>query len=94
MADARAPLPKAENHRPIRHLTNGRRHWLIHIGHPGGILERGVDDRESGDIPIIDDTFGFRTENLLLEGAAVIRMETDISKNRRETDTYNKSGRR
>ena len=47
---------------------------FLRIGHPSGILECGVDYRENGDVPVIDDTFGFRTANLLLEGTAVIRL--------------------
>ena len=47
---------------------------FIRIGHPGGILECGVDFRPEGDVPAIDDTFGFRTANLLMEGTAVIRL--------------------
>ncbi len=47
---------------------------FIRIGHPGGVLECGVDYRENGAEPIIDDTFGFRTANLLLEGVAQIRL--------------------
>lgn len=40
----------------------------IRIGHPGGILEAGVDyEADSGEINI-RDTFGFRTANLLLDG--------------------------
>ena len=46
---------------------------FIRIGHPGGILECGVDYRDNGACPIIDDTFGFRTANLLMEGVAIIR---------------------
>jgi 2-methylaconitate cis-trans-isomerase PrpF len=46
---------------------------FIRIGHPGGILECGVDYREEANEPIIEDTFGFRTANLLLEGTAQIR---------------------
>lgn len=46
---------------------------LIRIGHPGGILECGVDYQEHGTVPVIRDTFGFRTANLLLEGNARIR---------------------
>lgn len=45
----------------------------IRIGHPGGILECGVDYRENGQVPEIDDTFGFRTANLLMVGTAMIR---------------------
>lgn len=47
---------------------------FIRIGHPGGILECGVDFQENGPEPVIDDTFGFRTANLLLEGTATIRL--------------------
>ena len=46
---------------------------FIRIGHPGGILECGVDYKENGAVPVIEDTFGFRTANLILEGTAVIR---------------------
>jgi len=46
---------------------------FIRIGHPGGILECGVDYQENGAVPVIEDTFGFRTANLILEGTAVIR---------------------
>ena len=46
---------------------------FIRIGHPGGILECGVDYKENGAVPAIEDTFGFRTANLILEGTAVIR---------------------
>ena len=45
----------------------------IRIGHAGGVLECGVDFRENGACPAIDDTFGFRTANLLMEGVATIR---------------------
>lgn len=45
----------------------------IRIGHPGGILPCGVDYKE-GDVPAIDDTFGFRTANCLLEGTANVRL--------------------
>lgn len=51
---------------------------FIRIGHPGGVLECGVDYQESDypesrKVPIIQDTFGFRTANLLLEGTAKLR---------------------
>ncbi|MBQ1530843.1 MAG: PrpF protein [Solobacterium sp.] len=46
---------------------------FIRIGHPGGVLECGVDYRENGQVPEIDDTFGFRTANLLMTGTAMIR---------------------
>ncbi len=46
---------------------------FIRIGHPAGVLECGVDYRENGACPEIEDTFGFRTANLLMEGTAIIR---------------------
>lgn len=46
---------------------------FIRIGHPGGILECGVDFKNNGSIPEIIDTFGFRTTNLIMEGIASIR---------------------
>lgn len=49
---------------------------FIRIGHPGGILECGVDHEEKGEVPKILDTFGFRTANLLMEGRAKVRLET------------------
>lgn len=49
----------------------------IRIGHPGGILECGVnyhmDSLPDLSLPCIDSTFGFRTANLLLEGTARIQ---------------------
>ncbi len=54
-------------------LSRGADTQYIRIGHPGGILECGVDYRE-GPVPEIEDTFGFRTANLLLEGTAVVRL--------------------
>ena len=54
-------------------LSAGADTQFIRIGHPGGILECGVDYRENGAVPTIDDTFGFRTANLLMEGTATIR---------------------
>lgn len=41
---------------------------FIRIGHPGGILECGVDYEETTEEPNIQDTFGFRTANLIMEG--------------------------
>ncbi len=41
---------------------------FIRIGHAGGILEAGVDFHVEGNETIVEDTFGFRTANLLLEG--------------------------
>lgn len=46
---------------------------FIRIGHPGGILECGVDYEENGAEPTVADAFGFRTANLLLDGTAYIR---------------------
>lgn len=46
---------------------------FIRIGHPGGILECGVDYNIQEKVPEIEDTFGFRTANLLLDGIAVVR---------------------
>lgn len=40
----------------------------IRLGHPGGLLEVGVNyTEEAGELKILD-TFGFRTANLLMEG--------------------------
>lgn len=41
---------------------------FIRIGHPGGILECGVEYTEGEKEPLIHDTFGFRTANLIMEG--------------------------
>ena len=46
---------------------------FIRIGHPGGVLECGVDYRPEKKEPVIEDTFGFRTANLLMEGIASVR---------------------
>ena len=46
---------------------------FIRIGHPGGILECGVDYQKKDNEPVIEDTFGFRTANLLMEGVATVR---------------------
>ncbi len=45
----------------------------IRIGHPGGILECGVDYQKKDSVPYIEDTFGFRTANLLMDGIAHIQ---------------------
>lgn len=47
---------------------------FIRIGHAGGILECGVDYKEAGPIPVIEDTFGFRTANLLMDGVASVKI--------------------
>lgn len=46
---------------------------FIRIGHPSGILECGVDFHQNEENIVIEDTFGFRTANLLMEGTAIIR---------------------
>lgn len=53
-------------------LRDGTDTQFIRIGHPGGILEAGVDFEIKGDDIIVEDTFGFRTANLLMEGSAFI----------------------
>ena len=40
----------------------------LRLGHPGGILEAGVDYTQDENGVQIADTFGFRTANLLMEG--------------------------
>ena len=49
---------------------------FIRIGHPAGILECGADFRieDGAKVPEIDDTFGFRTANFLMDGTARIRL--------------------
>ncbi len=54
-------------------LSKGADTQYIRIGHPGGILECGVDYTE-GQVPDIEDTFGFRTANLILDGTAIVRL--------------------
>lgn len=46
---------------------------FIRIGHPSGVLECGVDYEENGAEPVVADTFGFRTANLLIDGTAHIK---------------------
>lgn len=41
---------------------------FIRIGHPGGVLEAGVDFEILGSRVVVNSTFGFRTANLILEG--------------------------
>ena len=50
---------------------------FLRIGHPAGVLECGVDFQENGGEPVIADTFGFRTANLLLEGTARVRLDEE-----------------
>ena len=49
---------------------------FIRIGHPAGILECGADFRleDGSNVPVIDDTFGFRTANFIMDGTARIRL--------------------
>ena len=49
---------------------------FIRIGHAAGILECGADFTlaERSTVPEVEDTFGFRTANLLMEGTATIRL--------------------
>lgn len=49
-------------------LREGADTQFLRIGHPGGILEAGVDYKPAKPEPVIEDTFGFRTANLLMEG--------------------------
>ncbi len=53
-------------------LGQGADTQCLRIGHPGGVLEVGVDYRPDGAEPVIEDTFGFRTANLLMEGRVII----------------------
>lgn len=46
---------------------------FIRIGHASGVLECGVDYQMEEETTVIEDTFGFRTANLLMEGTAQIR---------------------
>lgn len=50
----------------------------IRIGHPGGVLECGVDYQEKETVPYIEDTFGFRTANLLMEGIAHVSKREEL----------------
>jgi 2-methylaconitate cis-trans-isomerase PrpF len=47
----------------------------IRIGHASGILECGVDYESNGAVPEIEDTFGFRTANFLMDGIAAVRLQ-------------------
>ena len=55
-------------------LSKNANTQFLRIGHPGGILECGVDYKENDKCPIIEDTFGFRTANLIMDGTAYIRL--------------------
>ncbi len=50
-------------------LRPGADTQYLRLGHPGGILEAGVDYHHEADDLVIDATFGFRTANLLMEGS-------------------------
>ena len=67
---AAAVIPGSIVHQVLAENTDTQ---FIRIGHPGGVLECGVDYKADGLIPDIEDTFGFRTANMLLNGVAVIR---------------------
>lgn len=64
---AAAVIPGSIVHQVLAENTDTQ---FIRIGHPGGVLECGVDYEEHGKVPFIQDTFGFRTANLLMEGSA------------------------
>lgn len=66
---AAAVVPGSVVNQVLAHDTDTQ---FIRIGHPSGILECGVDFEENGVCPVIIDTFGFRTANLLLDGTAYI----------------------
>ena len=55
-------------------LSEGTDTQFIRIGHPSGVLECGVDYKPGENAPEIDDTFGFRTANLIMEGIADVRL--------------------
>jgi 2-methylaconitate cis-trans-isomerase PrpF len=42
----------------------------LRIGHPGGVLEAGVDCGEGPGGPVILRAYGFRTARLLMKGTA------------------------
>lgn len=44
----------------------------IRIGHPGGVLEAGVEFKPDGDSVQIVKTFGYRTANLLMTGETFV----------------------
>lgn len=66
---AAAVVPGSVVNQVIRENANLQ---YIRIGHPGGVLECGVDYENRESVPYIEDTFGFRTANLLMEGFAHI----------------------
>ena len=47
---------------------------FIRIGHASGVLECGVDYQPDDNCPAIDDTFGFRTSNKIMEGKTFLRL--------------------
>ena len=51
-------------------LAEGTDPSCIRIGHPSGILPAGVIYHKEGEATVIDETSGFRTANLLMDGYA------------------------
>lgn len=49
----------------------------LKIGHPGGVLECGVAYQEGEKVPVIENTYGYRTANLIMEGNVHIRGLSD-----------------
>ena len=68
---AAAAIPGSVVHQALSEQANLS---CLHIGHPSGILECGVDVESGGNTPEIRSAFGFRTANLLLEGVAHLRL--------------------
>lgn len=46
----------------------------IRIGHASGILPCGVTFENADSVPTVEETFGYRTANLILEGIATVRL--------------------
>jgi 2-methylaconitate cis-trans-isomerase PrpF len=44
----------------------------LRIGHPGGVLEAGVDYSASAGTIVIQSAYGYRTARLLMRGTAYI----------------------
>ena len=45
----------------------------IRIGHPAGVLEAGIEFRETPGGVVVDAAYGYRTANFLMDGAIVIQ---------------------
>lgn len=45
----------------------------IRIGHASGILPCGVTFEAAAPVPKVEQTFGYRTANLIMEGTATLR---------------------